>query len=207
MAGERVTVAAQAEPGSRGVEQYSSALLSLHVGHSAPIIVRVCTGLPWRSRPTAVRSIGGDLKMDYTAVRRDCPRRLMSSSAGVADALEDLSGRGASGRVSFTRFPCMFRARTERRPQRAPQGFKPRYAVVQPESPSPHRRWAVPGAGGARVRALGARTVRRGVSKGRHSPSVSSAIGSLHDDPAAHVWVKRKKTRLRFSFDNRYHHI
>src|SRR5713101_3452872 len=42
----------------------------------------------------------------------------------------------------------MFRARTERRPQRAPQGFKPRYAVVQPESPSPHRRWAVPRARG-----------------------------------------------------------
>ena len=51
----------------------------------------------------------------------------------------------------------MFRAGTERRPQRAPQGFKPRYAVVQPESPSPHRRLAVPGAGGARVRALGRR--------------------------------------------------
>jgi len=97
----------------------------------------------------AIEANGGDLKMDYTAVRRDCPRRLMSSSAGVADALADLSGRGASGRpVSFTRFPCMFRARTERRPQRAPQGFKPRYAVVQPESPSPHRRWAVPGARG-----------------------------------------------------------
>src|SRR6266849_6837366 len=42
----------------------------------------------------------------------------------------------------------MFRTGTERRPQRAPQGFKPRYAVVQPESPSPHRRWAVPGARG-----------------------------------------------------------
>jgi len=42
----------------------------------------------------------------------------------------------------------MFRAETERGPQRAPQGFKPRYAVVQPESPSPHRRWAVPGARG-----------------------------------------------------------
>jgi len=42
----------------------------------------------------------------------------------------------------------MFRGGTERRPQRVPQGFKPRYAVVQPESPSPHRRWAVPGARG-----------------------------------------------------------
>ena len=44
--------------------------------------------------------------------------------------------------------PSMFRAGTERRPQRAPQGFKPRYAVVQPESSTPHRRWAVPGARG-----------------------------------------------------------
>src|SRR2546427_9406720 len=42
----------------------------------------------------------------------------------------------------------MFRGGTERRPQRVPQGFKPRYAVVQPESPSPHRRWAVPRARG-----------------------------------------------------------
>src|SRR5713226_5125827 len=42
----------------------------------------------------------------------------------------------------------MFRGGTERRPQRVPQGFKPRYAVVQPESPSPHRRWAVSGARG-----------------------------------------------------------
>ncbi len=64
-----------------------------------PIHIRVGVN----SGEVVVRSIGGDLKMDYTAVRRDCPRRLMSSSAGVADALEDLSGRGASGRpVSFT---------------------------------------------------------------------------------------------------------
>jgi len=65
-----------------------------------PIHIRVGVN----SGEVVVRSIGGDLKMDYTAVRRDCPRRLMSSWAGVADALEDLSGRGASGRpVSFTR--------------------------------------------------------------------------------------------------------
>ena len=42
----------------------------------------------------------------------------------------------------------MFRARTERRPRRAPQGFEPPYAVVQPESPSPYCRWAVSGARG-----------------------------------------------------------
>jgi len=61
--------------------------------------------------------------------------------------------------VSFTTvsptFPCMFRAGTERRPQRGPQGFKPRYAVVQPESPSPHRRWAVPGARGRASACIG----------------------------------------------------
>src|SRR5713226_6022158 len=49
----------------------------------------------------------------------------------------------------------MFRAGTERGPQRAPQGFKPRYAVVQPESPSPHRRWAVPGARGRACACIG----------------------------------------------------
>src|SRR5713226_4461617 len=54
----------------------------------------------------------------------------------------------------------MFRARTERRPQRAPQGFKPRYAVVQPESPNPHRRWAVPGARGRACACIPPRDLR-----------------------------------------------
>src|SRR5713101_7032064 len=64
----------------------------------------------------------------------------------------------------------MFRAGTERRPQRAPQGFKPRYAVVQPESSTPHRRWAVPG---ARGRACALLPLAR--SLGRHGCSRENA--------------------------------
>ena len=39
--------------------------------------------------------------------------------------------------------PCAYRAKTAES-----TAFKPPYAVVQPESPSPHRRWAVSGARG-----------------------------------------------------------
>jgi len=83
------------------------------------------------------------------------------SPAGVAQmrsrTFRDAARVGVRGQLhhDFTTFPCMFRAGTERRPQRAPQGFKPRYAVVQPESPSPHRRWAVPGARGRACACMG----------------------------------------------------
>ena len=115
-----------------------------------PIHIRVGVN----SSEVVVRPIGGDLKMDYTAVRRDYLARLMSSSAGVAQMRsEDLSGRGASGRsVSFTTVSpgaraCSVRGPSEdRREHRKDSRLLMRF--VQPESPSPHRRWAVSGVRG-----------------------------------------------------------
>ena len=122
-----------------------------------PIHIRVGVN----SGEVVVRSIGGDLKMDYTAVRRDCPRRLMSSSAGVADALEDLSGRGASGRpVSFTTVSpgsraCSVRGPSEdRREHRKDSSLLMRSSSQNRQARTADGRCQEPG--GARVRARGA---------------------------------------------------
>jgi len=107
----------------------------------------------------------------------------------------------ASGQLhhGFTRFSCMFRAGTERRPQRAPQGFKPRYCGRPAESPSPHRRWAVSGARG-RACACIPRWVRGDELDESTQPSSNAPIDGRQAECASAIgshWTDLNPDRLR----------
>ena len=122
-----------------------------------PIHIRVGVN----SGEVVVRSIGGDLKMDYTAVRRDYPRQAHELiGRRRADALEDLSGRGASGRpVSFTTVSpgsraCSVRGPSEdRREHRKDSSLLMRSSSQNRQARTADGRCQEPG--GARVRARG----------------------------------------------------